>query len=52
MYLLTRRGIAEKTRVTARFLDRKVAEFEALQREIEILRREAGQQTASLQRRR
>ena len=52
MYLLTRRGIAEKTRVTARFLDRKVAEFEALQREIEVLRREAGQQTASLQRRR
>ncbi len=41
MYLLTRRGIAEKTRVTTRFLERKVAEFEALQREIEILRREA-----------
>jgi EPS-associated MarR family transcriptional regulator len=41
MYLLTRRGIAEKTRVTARFLEHKVAEFEALQREIEILRREA-----------
>lgn len=41
MYLLTRRGIAEKARVTARFLDGKVAEFEALQREIESLRREA-----------
>jgi EPS-associated MarR family transcriptional regulator len=41
MYLLTRRGIAEKARVTTRFLERKVAEFEALQREIEILRREA-----------
>jgi EPS-associated MarR family transcriptional regulator len=52
MYLLTRRGIAEKARVTARFLDRKVAEFEALQREIEILQREAGKHTDSLQRRR
>jgi len=42
MYLLTRRGIAEKARVTSRFLERKVAEYEALQREIEELRREAG----------
>ena len=41
MYLLTRRGIAEKARVTARFLDRKVAEYEALKREIEQLQREA-----------
>lgn len=41
MYLLTRRGIAEKARVTARFLERKVAEYEALQREIEQLQREA-----------
>ena len=40
-YLLTRRGIAEKARVTARFLEYKVAEFETLQREIEQLRREA-----------
>ena len=40
MYLLTRRGISEKSRVTARFIERKVAEFEALQREIEQLRRE------------
>ena len=40
MYLLTRRGIVEKARVTSRFLERKVAEFEALQREIEQLRRE------------
>ena len=41
-YLLTRRGIVEKARVTARFLERKVAEYEALRREIEQLRREAG----------
>jgi EPS-associated MarR family transcriptional regulator len=41
MYLLTRRGIVEKARVTARFFERKMAEYEALQKEIEILRREA-----------
>jgi EPS-associated MarR family transcriptional regulator len=40
MYLLTRRGVVEKTRVTARFLNRKVTEYEALQREIAALRRE------------
>jgi EPS-associated MarR family transcriptional regulator len=40
MYLLTRKGLAEKARATTRFLERKVAEFEALQREIEQLRRE------------
>ena len=40
MYLLTQRGIVEKTRVTARFLKRKMAEYEALQRELELLRRE------------
>jgi EPS-associated MarR family transcriptional regulator len=40
MYLLTRRGIVEKARVTARFLDRKVTEYEALQREIAVLKRE------------
>lgn len=41
MYFLTRKGIVEKARATTRFLDRKVAEYEALQREIEMLRREA-----------
>jgi EPS-associated MarR family transcriptional regulator len=41
MYLLTRKGIAEKARATTRFLERKVAEYEALQREIELLRRES-----------
>ena len=40
MYFLTRKGIAEKARATARFLNRKLAEHEALQREIELLRRE------------
>ena len=40
MYLLTRQGMAEKARATARFLDRKVAEYETLQREIVQLKRE------------
>ena len=40
MYLLTRRGIVEKTRATVRFLKRKMNEYEALQREIETLKRE------------
>jgi EPS-associated MarR family transcriptional regulator len=38
MYLLTRRGIVEKGRITARFLERKMAEYEALEKEIEQLR--------------
>lgn len=40
MYLLTPRGMAEKARATASFLERKVAEYEALQREIDSLKRE------------
>ena len=40
MYLLTRRGIVEKARVTARFLERKMSEYEALQREIAMLKQE------------
>ena len=40
MYYLTPRGITEKARATARFFERKVTEYEALQREIEELRRE------------
>jgi EPS-associated MarR family transcriptional regulator len=44
MYLLTPRGIDAKTRVTARFLQRKVREYEALRTEIEQLRIEAERQ--------
>lgn len=33
-YVLTPQGIAEKTRLTGRFLQRKLAEYEALQAEI------------------
>src|SRR5690554_2771750 len=39
-YFLTPKGIEDKAKVTARFLARKVAEYEALQTEIENLRRE------------
>lgn len=42
MYLLTRKGIAEKVRATTSFLERRMAEYEALQREIELLRRESS----------
>jgi EPS-associated MarR family transcriptional regulator len=41
MYLLTPRGIEEKARVTARFLQSRVQEYEALKSEIEELRGEA-----------
>lgn len=40
MYLITRRGVTAKARATARFLELKIAEYETLQQEIEMLRRE------------
>lgn len=42
MYFLTHKGIAEKARATGRFLARKMAEYEALRHEIEILQRDMG----------
>jgi EPS-associated MarR family transcriptional regulator len=39
-YLLTASGIEEKTRITARFLSRKVREFERFKQKIERLRGE------------
>jgi len=39
-YLLTPAGVAEKSKLTAEFLKRKVAEYETLQAEIEALRAE------------
>jgi len=42
LYLLTPEGIAAKADLTRRFLVRKVAEYEALRREIEGLERESG----------
>jgi len=38
VYLLTPQGIKEKAALTSRFLKRKMAEYETLQSEIEILR--------------
>lgn len=40
MYYLTSKGMTEKARATVRFLDRKVAEYEALRQEIALLKRE------------
>lgn len=41
-YVLTPKGLAEKSRLAARFLERKLAEFEALREEIEALEMEVG----------
>ena len=38
VYLLTPAGLAEKSKLTSRFLKQKTAEYEALQRDIENLR--------------
>jgi len=40
-YVLTPRGIKEKSVMAARFLKRKLAEYEALKEEIEELKKEA-----------
>ena len=42
-YLLTPRGIEEKAKITVQFLKIKIAEHEALKKEIKGLREEAGQ---------
>ena len=39
-YLLTPHGIEEKSRITARYLKRRVKEYEALKKEIEMLKEE------------
>jgi EPS-associated MarR family transcriptional regulator len=41
-YLLTPAGIAEKSAITARFLKRKIVEYEQLQADIAQLRQELG----------
>ena len=38
LYLLTHQGIAEKTKLTADFLKRKMAEYHALKKEIDSLK--------------
>jgi EPS-associated MarR family transcriptional regulator len=47
-YILTPTGIAEKAAMTRQFLVRKLAEYEALRAEIELLQREEGQTDLSL----
>jgi len=42
-YLLTPRGVEQKTRMTVEFLQIKVQEYERLRKEIEELQREAAQ---------
>jgi hypothetical protein len=39
-YLLTPQGLIEKATLTQRYLERKEAEYEALRKEIRVLRRE------------
>jgi EPS-associated MarR family transcriptional regulator len=41
LYVLTPKGISEKSRSTIRFLHRKTEEYEALKKEISRLKREA-----------
>ena len=43
MYILTPKGISVRLTQTYSFLQRKLNEFENLQREIEVLRRENGE---------
>lgn len=47
-YMLTPTGIAEKASLTIRFLARKVAEFDSLTLEIEVLKAEIDNAHASL----
>ena len=42
LYVLTRKGIAEKTSLATAFLGRKLEEYEMLRREIETLKGEVG----------
>ena len=42
LYYLTPRGFEEKAKITYRFLRRKILEFEQLENEIRLLKKEAG----------
>jgi MarR family transcriptional regulator, temperature-dependent positive regulator of motility len=42
LYYLTPRGFEEKAKITYRFLKRKIQEFEQLESEIRLLKKEAG----------
>lgn len=47
VYLLTPAGVLEKAAITRQFLERKMAEYEALKREIEVLTLETDGQAAN-----
>ena len=47
-YLLTPAGVAAKSKLTAEFLSRKVAEYESLQAEINVLKQEVDSDRCSL----
>jgi EPS-associated MarR family transcriptional regulator len=49
-YLLTPRGIEEKAKITVRFLQAKMDEYETLRLEIEQIRRDAGERRAQEER--
>ena len=40
MYILTPRGLEEKTKITVRFLKRKIQEFEKIKQQIKEISRE------------
>ena len=46
VYVLTPSGMAEKAALTGRFLQRKMAEYDALQQEIDTLKKEFAQDSA------
>ena len=48
-YLLTPAGVVEKSKLTAEFLKRKVAEYETLQAEIETLKAEMNSEKGGAQ---
>lgn len=48
-YILTPAGLEEKTRITLGFLKRKEAEFEAIRREIEVLKVDLESNKAAFQ---
>jgi EPS-associated MarR family transcriptional regulator len=43
LYILTPAGIEEKTRITYYFLKRKIREYEELEEQIKLLKKEAGE---------
>ena len=51
VYVLTPTGIAERAELTSKFLARKVAEYETLKHEIEVLKAEVDNKKENIQER-